>query len=59
MNENFFTLPKAGQDQTVNAGFRIFAHNRYKITMRKGCRYEYYHYRTPYEVIWNKQADSS
>ena len=30
MNEKFFTLPKDRQDQIINAGFRIFAHNNYK-----------------------------
>ena len=57
MNEKFFTLPKARQDQIINAGFRIFAHNIYKMTMRKGCGYGYYYYRTPYEIIWQKQVD--
>ena len=57
MNEKFFTLPKARQDQIINAGFRIFAHNTYKMTMRKGCGYGYYYYRTPYEIIWQKQGD--
>lgn len=57
MNEKFFTLPKARQGQIVNAGFRIFAHNSYKIIIRKGCRYGYYHYRTPHKIIRQKQGD--